>query len=499
MNPSKNYKLNNLNDVQQPISTADPLLLFVFLFHSASMAEKDISPGLEIVENLDASGAIDGNEGRLTTPTDLAQAIVADREFIAKISSAIWANIAPNLNLSNEADSNPNACAVPEGQAEELNPGVSVDQTGISESSAIVNPVVTVDQSGAEKRTLVPSIDSEMPAKRPRTCLAPEPDGLENANNDSIDDELISPNSRWEASEELTEFLGTSAKRLSRFERRSLVKFYPRPNVDSVYTPALDEYLKPFIQGVSAPDKPLKELQDNILDIFGPLSTVYENLIATLHTIGSDAFIQLDKESISTFLTCVKHTMLLVGDVSSRVATNQRELVLKKINPLLLSLANEDFTDANKQLFGPGFEQRLKARSETAETIGKAAKVGKPFFRGMASRGFPSQRLGRLSSHSARLLLDQTCSAGKEEPEARSQDFKTHVFTIHRHSGSTDSKAFQTKQFAARYVYKFSSSFKQADRLSSNRTPKVFYFNMGKKLLRTPQSYKWYRDIKSSL
>ena len=397
MNPSKNYKINNLNDVQQPISTADPLLLFVFLFHSAtaSMAEQDISPGLEIVENLDASGAIDGNEGRLTTPTDLAQAIVADREFIAKISSAIWANIAPNLNLSNVTGSNPNASAVPEGQAEELNPGVSVDQTGISESSAIVNPVVSVDQSGAEKRTLVPNIDSEMPAKRPRTCLAPEPDGLENANNDSIDDELISPNSRWEASEELSEFLGTSAKRLSRFERRSLVKFYPRPNVDSVYTPALDEYLKPFIQGVSAPDKPLKELQDNILDIFGPLSTVYENYIAMLHTIGSDAFIQLDKESISTFLICVKHTMLLVGDVSSRVATNRRELVLKKINPLLLSSANEDLIDANKQLFGPGFEQRLKARSETAETIGKAAKVGKPFFRGMASRGFPRPLGGR--------------------------------------------------------------------------------------------------------
>ena len=319
VNPSKNYKIKQSKWRPTTYINRWPTLLFVFLFHSASMAEQDISPGLEIVGNPDASGAIDGNEGRLTTPTDLAQAIVADREFIAKISSAIWANIAPNLNLSNVTGSNPNASAVPEGQAEELNPGVSVDQTGISESSAIVNPVVSVDQSGAEKRTLVPNIDSKMPAKRPRTCLAPEPDGLENANNDSIDDEFLSPNSRWEASEELTEFLGTSAKRLSRFERRSLVKFYPRPNVDSVYTPALDEYLKPFIQGVSAPDKPLKELQDNILDIFGLLSTVYENLIAMLHTIGSDAFIQLDKESISTFLTCVKRTMLLVGDVSSRV------------------------------------------------------------------------------------------------------------------------------------------------------------------------------------
>ena len=302
MNPSKNYKLNNLNDVQQPISTADPLLLFVFLFHSASKAEQDISPGLEIVENLDASGAIHGNEGRLTTHTDLAQAIVADREFIAKISSAIWANIAPNLNLSNETGSNPNASAVPEGQAEELNPGVSVDQTGVSESSTFLNPVVSVDQSGAEKRTLVPNIDSEMLAKRPRTCLAPELDGLENANNDSIDDELISLNSRWEASEELTEFLGTSAKRLSRFERRSLVKFYPRLNVDSVYTPALDEYLKPFIQGVSAPDKPLKELQDNILDTFGPLSTVYETLLPCCTLLVAMPLFSLIKRAFQPFL-----------------------------------------------------------------------------------------------------------------------------------------------------------------------------------------------------
>ena len=173
---------------------------------------------------------------------------------------------------------------------------------GVSESSTFLNPVVSVDQSGAEKRTLVPNIDSEMLAKRPRTCLAPELDGLENANNDSIDDELISLNSRWEASEELTEFLGTSAKRLSRFERRSLVKFYSRLNVDSVYTPALDEYLKPFIQGVSAPDKPLKELQDNILDTFGPLSTVYETLLPCCTLLVVMPLFSLIKRAFQPFL-----------------------------------------------------------------------------------------------------------------------------------------------------------------------------------------------------
>ncbi len=66
--------------------------------------------------------------------------------------------------------------------------------------------------------------------------------------------------------------------------------------------------------------------------------------------------------------------------------------MLKKINPLLASMAREHFPDAERKLFGPGFEQRLKTRSETADTIEKAAKVstpgqGKPFFRGIAFRG----------------------------------------------------------------------------------------------------------------
>ena len=63
------------------------------------MADKEVSSELEIIKNLDASGALDGNKGRQTTPTDPTQAIVADREFIAKISSGIWANIGPNLSL----------------------------------------------------------------------------------------------------------------------------------------------------------------------------------------------------------------------------------------------------------------------------------------------------------------------------------------------------------------------------------------------------------------
>ena len=97
-------------------------------------------------------------------------------------------------------------------------------------------------------------------------------------------------------------------------------------------------------------------------------------------------------------MTCIKHTMRMTGDFSTHIAGKRRELVLQKINPLLTSLANEEFTDTECQLFGPGFEQRLTIQLETAETIGKASKVGKPFFRGAASRGSFKPRGGRMWS-----------------------------------------------------------------------------------------------------
>ena len=68
----------------------------------------------------------------------------------------------------------------------------------------------------------------------------------------------------------------------------------------------------------------------------------------------------------------------------------------------MVSLAQEEFSNTNKSLFGPGFEQRLKTRSETAETIGKAVRAGKPFFRVAASRGFGHRLRGGQQGFSSR-------------------------------------------------------------------------------------------------
>jgi hypothetical protein len=206
-----------------------------------------------------------------------------------------------------------------------------------------------------------------------------------NIDPETTEGDILSPNSRWEASDELSAFLETAtSKPLSKFDRRSLVKS-PRPDVNAVYTPSMDEYLKPFVQGITLPDKPLKEMQDHILHVFRPLSTVYVNLLAMLESSNSNRVVELDKDSVLNFLTCIQHAMLLARDATTRLSVNRRELVLKKINTLMVSLAQEHFLTPNG----------LKTCLETAETIGKASRIGKPFFRGGASQGFLRPRGGR--------------------------------------------------------------------------------------------------------
>ena len=98
--------------------------------------------------------------------------------------------------------------------------------------------------------------------------------------------------------------------------------------------------------------------------------------------------------------------------MSTRVVTDRRELVFKRINP---------FSEAKRKLFGSGFEQRLKLRSETAETVKKASKIGQPFFRGAASRGIPRSRgavRGLHAKTTAKCKQGRTGSVREKDSEA---------------------------------------------------------------------------------
>ena len=133
-------------------------------------------------------------------------------------------------------------------------------------------------------------------------------------------------------------------------------------------------------------DEPHREIQDKVLDLLGTLSTLYENLSPLLEAVNKEGSVTLDKASIMNFIICVKNAILLTGDTPAQISNHRREQILTKLNPMLTSLAKEEFPDARCQLFGDGFEECLKMRSETADSITKASRAEMPFFFGGASK-----------------------------------------------------------------------------------------------------------------
>ena len=147
-----------------------------------------------------------------------------------------------------------------------------------------------------------------------------------------------------------------------------------------------------MISGAKTPDNSLRDIQDKILDVLGPLCAPHETFTLMQEPIENEEII-LDKATFDAMFGCVKKAIMLVGDTSTQVSSKCKEQVLTKINLVLASLGKEDFPDSGKQLFGDGFESRLKLRSETANTVADAKKAGKSFSGWQRSIQSPLPRL----------------------------------------------------------------------------------------------------------
>ena len=167
---------------------------------------------------------------------------------------------------------------------------------------------------------------------------------------------LLSPNLRWEPSEELDALLNVIMKPLQRFERRSILKEFPRPAFNAAFTPTLDNYLSSMISGIKISDNSLRDIQDKLLDVLKPLCILYENCSMKYESMDATTH---DKATVVGMFNCLKKSVTLVGDTSAQLSPNYREQVLTKLNQVLSSLGKEEFPDAGKQLFGNGFESRL--------------------------------------------------------------------------------------------------------------------------------------------
>ena len=269
------------------------------------------------------------------SPESLVQAIVADQSIIFALSQAIVSTMKPDSPSHATAQAKDKRAAAPVGQPAEKSTSVSVDQMVRDNKRPLPIQVSENDENNYNQ------------AKHSR---------LDDPSADEGDlDELLFPNSRWEPSEKLDALLNVIVRPLQRFERRSILKEFPRPASDAAFTPNRDNYLTSMISGVKIPDNSLPDIQDKLLDVLGPLHTLYENCAMIYESMDQGA-ITLDKATVVGMFNCVKKSLVLVGDTSAKLSVKRREQVLTNLNPVLSPLGKEEFTDAGKQLFGDGFE-----------------------------------------------------------------------------------------------------------------------------------------------
>ena len=144
--------------------------------------------------------------------------------------------------------------------------------------------------------------------------------------------------------------------------------------MDAAFTLRLDSYLPVLMVGLTGPDAELREIQDKVLDIMGPLDTAHERLLNKLDPPSST--IQFVREEGTGLMVIIQRSIQLAGYASATISQKCRVAVLTKVNKAYASLGKEEFPDAAKDLFDNVFESRLKQRTETSKAINEAKKVG---------------------------------------------------------------------------------------------------------------------------
>ena len=168
------------------------------------------------------------------------------------------------------------------------------------------------------------------------------------------------------------------------YDWKQITKEFPHPNVESVFTPVLDNYLGSLVTGAKGVDKEAKKHQGQLLDIVGPLSMVFEHISSWQENKDDSGSISVPTQDVDGLYTCLSKALTLLGSVNAQYKVQRRKhMLLDKLNPQMSSLPSEPFPDAGKHLFGPSFEEKVKKRNETVKILPKAAprKSNTQFFR----------------------------------------------------------------------------------------------------------------------
>ena len=145
--------------------------------------------------------------------------------------------------------------------------------------------------------------------------------------------------------------------------RLRIMKDSPKPSCKALKVPRLDEQVKEHLKGKGkdphfGSERTLFKLQESLLDVAGPLTCLWADLL------NSDT--DPSKEDL---LLLVQRALVLLGSSLHSISQERRKVAWAKINPKLKSLASEDHTKRDANVFGPGFLEKAAKRVEADKAI----------------------------------------------------------------------------------------------------------------------------------
>jgi len=171
----------------------------------------------------------------------------------------------------------------------------------------------------------------------------------------------------WEAGEIINTFLSKYfAKALDQKEIDKIMKDFPKPNCTALLTPKLDEEVKRLIQQAGkdphfGTEKALYKVQDQILNLAGPLTCLWSDLLN-----------QRAKVSTEQIVLLIQRVLILLGSASHSITQERQRVAWARVNPAS-SPPVEDKEGKGKEatLFQGGFLEKAMKRMEQEKALAK--------------------------------------------------------------------------------------------------------------------------------
>ena len=152
---------------------------------------------------------------------------------------------------------------------------------------------------------------------------------------------------------------------LSDTERQAILSDFPKPLCDAVALPKMDDDVKEQLKSRGkdphyGSEKCLYKLQEQVLEVVGPLTCLWADML------NKDATIKVEDT-----LLLIQRALVLLGSASNQLTLERRRVAWAKINPKLKSLAEGDYSKRESSLFGPGFLEKATKRVEADKALAK--------------------------------------------------------------------------------------------------------------------------------